>query len=190
MPLYQNTTVTSAYLTVGNYKIESAAYGTSAGGTWVNLGAGIVNKFGYNVTKYDVQAGNAVDPIEGVADETFTIDAELIEYEASRLAAISGGLLTKSAGTTGVTILKGGGKTDITSRAFKLTNRRLIGSVTSSTVILVYKATLDTGLQFTAKSDNDTDPVNVMPLTITGKLDTSKTAGTQLFSITRTYNNA
>jgi len=188
MPLYQNTSVVSAYLTIGNYKIECASVGTSAGGTWVNLGAGMVNSFGYEPTKLETQAGNAPDPIEGVADEVFKIDAELIEYNASTLAIISGGLLTKSAGTTGVTILKGGGKTSITEKAFKLTNRRLIGTVTSKTVILVFKATLDTGLSFTAKSDNDTDPVNVMPLTITGKLNTSLTAGTQLFSITRTYN--
>jgi len=147
-----------------------------------------VNKFGYEPTMLDTQAGNAVDPIEGVADEVFKIDAELIEYNASTLAIISGGLLTKTAGTTGVTILRGGGKSTVTARAYKLTNRRLIGAASSKTVILVFKATLDTGLQFTAKSDNDTDPVNVMPISITGKLNTALSSGAQLFSITRTYN--
>ena len=53
---------------------------------------------------------------------------------------------------------------------------------------MVYKAVVDNGLQFTAKSDNDADPVNVMAFTITGKNDSTKSAGSQLFSITRTYN--
>ena len=188
MATYQNSTVTSSLLILGNYKIETAAYGTSAGGTWVNLGAGMVNSFGHNVTKYDTQAGNAPDPIEGVSEETFTVDAEMIEYDASSLSSISGGLLTKSAGASGVTILSGGGLTTITERAYKLTNTRLISGVTHQTVVMVFKATLDEGLQFTAKSDNDSDPINVMPLKITGKLDTTLSAGAQLFTITRTYN--
>lgn len=185
MAAHQNTSVDSTKLTLGNYKIESAA---SAAGTYVNLGAGMVNSFGHNITMYDTQSGNAPDPVEGVADETFTIDAELIEYDASALAAISGGAMTKSDGASGVTVLDAGGNTTITPRAFKLTNTRLISGVTSETVITVYYATLDNGIQVTAKGDNDADPINVMPITITGKVDSSRTAGSQLFNITRTYN--
>ncbi len=185
MPLYQNTTIDSTKLILGNYKIESAA---SAAGSYVNLGAGIINSFGHNVVKYDTQAGNAPDPVEGVSDETFVIDGELIEYDASSLAAISGGMMSMASGASGVTTLNGGGNTTITERAFRLTNRRLISGVTHETVIVVYKATLDQGITFTAKSDNDANPVNVMPIKITGKLDSARTAGSQLFSITRTYN--
>lgn len=188
MPLYQNSTVTNSKLTIGNYKIETAAYGTSAGGTWVNLGAGMVNSFAHIITKYDTQAGNAPDPVEGIADETFTIDMELIEFDASALAAMSSGGMTKATGASGVTILNAGGNTTLTERAFKLTNTRLIAGVTCSTVILVYKATVDNGLAFTAKSDNDADPINVMPVAITGKIDATLSAGSQLYSLTRTYN--
>lgn len=186
MPIYQNSSVTSAKLIVGNYKIETAAYGTSAGGTWVNLGAGMVNSFNHAITKYDVQAGNAPDPIEGVAEETFTVDMELIEYDASVLAAISCGLITADTTTSSTqTVLKAGGNADLTNRAFKLTNRRMISGATKETVILIFKATIDNGLQITAKSDNDTDPINVMPVSITAKLDTTLSAGTQLYTITK-----
>lgn len=185
MALHQNTSVDTTKLILGNYKIESAS---SSGATYVNLGAGIVSKFGHNITKYDTQAGNAPDPVEGVSDETFTVEGEMIEFDASVMAAISGGAITKTTGASGVTIINGGGNTTISERAFRLTNYRLISGVTHSTVVVVYKATLDNGVQFTAKSDNDADPVNVMAFSLTGKLDSTLSAGSQLFSITRTYN--
>ena len=185
MPIYQNSSVATTNLLIGNYKIETAAYGTSAGGTWVNLGAGIVNSFNHNITKYDVQAGNASDPLEGIATETFTVDGELIEYDSSVLAAISCGAET-SASTTTQSVLSAGGNIELTPRAFRLTNRRIISGSTKETVIMVFKATLDNGIQVTAKSDNDTDPINTMAFTITGKLDTTLTAGSQLFTVTRT----
>lgn len=185
MPLYQNTTVDTAKLIIGNYKIETAAYGTSAGGTWVNLGAGMVNSFNHEITKYEVQAGNAPDPLEGISGETFTIEMELIEYDASVLAAISCGAMTATVSTT-QSVLNAGGNTTLTSRAFKLTNRRLISGATKETVIMVYKATLASGIQITAKSDNDTDPINILPVSVIGKLDSTLTSGSQLFSVTKT----
>lgn len=184
--IHQNSSVDTKKLILGNYKIETAAYGTSAGGTWVNLGAGILNSFNHNITKYDVQAGNAPDPIEGVANETFTFDMELIEYDASVLSAINGGI-TEADTTTSSTqsVFKAGGLSEITARAFKLTNKRMISGATKETVIMVFKATMDTGLSFTAKSDNDTDPIQTMAVTITAKNDSTLSAGTQLFTITR-----
>jgi hypothetical protein len=62
----------------------------------------------------------------------------------------------------------------------------LISGSTAQTIVTVFRGTVDTGIQMTAKGDNDTDPINVMPVTITGEVDATKTAGTQLFSITRT----
>jgi len=183
MPLYQNTSVNTANLIIGNYKIEVAA--TTVGSVYTNLGAGMVNSFGHNITKYDVQAGNAPDPIEGIAEETFTIDMELIEYDGSVLSAISGGMTT-TVTATALSTLTGGGNTTLTTKIFRLTNTRLISGATKTTIITVFKATLDNGLQFTAKSDNDTDPINVLAITITGKLDSTLTAGSQLFSIVKT----
>jgi hypothetical protein len=182
MANYQNSSVTSSKLILGNYKLESAA---TAGGTYVNLGAGQLTGFTHTPTFYDTQAGNAPDPVEGVADEEATFDLELIEYDASVLSAISCGLLTSSSTTT-LSTLNAGGATTLTPRAFRFTNTAIINGTTNQTIITVYKATLASGLALTTKSDNDTDPVNIMPLQIRAKLDSTRTAGSQLFNITKT----
>ena len=182
MATYQNTSVDSDMLVLGNYKIETAA---TSGGTYVNLGAGILNSFGHNVEMYDVQAGNAPDPIEGVADETVTFGFSLIEWDQSVLSVISGGLMTQSS-TSVLSTMVAGGATELTQRAYRLTNRRMIGVTTVETIITVFKALSDQGLQVTAKSDNDTDPINTLDYTVTGKKDSARTvAEGQLFTITK-----
>lgn len=181
MPLYQNTSVASNMLIIGNYKIEMAA---TASGTYINLGAGIINDWGQNITKYDVQAGNAPDPIEGIAEETFTISGELIEFDLSVLSGLSGGGMTYTSGASTLTV-DGGGNATLTPQCFRLTNRRMISGATKETIILVYNGTLDGGIKVTAKSDNDTNPLNIMPFAITCKPDTTRTVGSQLFKITR-----
>ena len=183
MPIYQNSTVTKTKLIVGNCTIESAA---SSGASFTNLGAGIVNSATHNVEKYDVQAGNAPDPIEGVSDETVTIEFEMIEFDGSVLASISGGLITET-NTSVLSTINAGGNPNLTPRAFKLTNKTITpGGTSAFTILTVYNATLEAGPSFNFKSDNDTDPVAVMPATIVAKLDTSKTRGQQLYQLTRT----
>ena len=183
MPLYQNTSVDSDKLIIGNYKIEVATVGSSVASTWDNLGAGMISAFGHNITKYNVQAGNAPDPMEGIATETFTISGELIEYDGEMLATAYGGILTVGSTATSASIIYGGGEATVTPKSFKLTNTRMVAGATEQTVILVYKGTFDNGLQFTIKSDNDQDPISVMSFSITGKLDSTRTAGDQLYSI-------
>jgi len=186
MPIYQNNSVDTTKLVLGNYKIESSPYASAAGSfVWVNLGAGMVNGWAYVPEKYDAQAGNAPDPIEGISRETFTIDMELIEFDTSVLSAISCGAMTTASTGTVMTVYMGG-NTALTPRAFRLTNTRLVSGSTKETIITVFKATMDGGLAFTAKSDNDADPVNVMPVTVTGKVDPTRSAGTQLATITKT----
>jgi hypothetical protein len=182
MPTYQNSTVSANKLILGNYKIETSA---SALGTYVNLGAGMVSGWGHKYDKYDVQAGNAPDPIEGIAKETFTVDFELIEYDASAISSMLGGAVTQTS-TAVLSTMVGGGNQVLTPRAFKLTNTRLIGGTTCQTILTLFSATVDTGIQMTAKGDNDTDPINVMPFTLTAEVDATRTAGSQLFQLTRT----
>jgi len=182
MPSYQNSSVSSNKLILGNYKIETSA---TSGGTYVNLGAGMLTDHGHDFDKYDVQAGNAPDPIEGIAKETYHINFELIEYDGSVLSAIQCGAISETS-TTSMSTINGGGNQVLTPRAFRLTNTRLISGTTCETIVTVYKATVDSGLQFTSKGDNDTDPINVMNISITAEVDATKTAGSQLFQITRT----
>lgn len=182
MGSYQNTSVTETKLIIGNAKIETAP---SAAGTFVNLGAGTITGFAYTPTMYDAQAGNAPDPIEGIADEECTIDGELIEYDASVLSAISCGMFTQTS-TTILSTLEAGGNSTLTPRVFRITNTRVISGSTVETIVTVKKAKLNTGFAINFKTDNDTDPVGVMPIQILGKLDATLTSGSQLFTITRT----
>jgi len=181
MPVYQNATVDSDELILGNCKMETAA---SAGASFVNMGAGICNDFQHVVEMYDVQAGNAPDPIEGVASETATVTFEMIEYDASVLTAIHGGLVT-SVITTNLSTINAGGNADntITPRAFRFTNTRTIDGTTVETILTLFSATLDAGPAINFKSDNDTDPIAVLPAAITAKIDGSLTAGSQLYSL-------
>jgi len=186
MPLYQNTGLNdSKNLVIGNYKIETSVYASAGGShTWVNVGAGMVNSFNHQIEKYDVQAGNAPDPIKGISRETFKISLELIELDLSVMAAISCGGLSYTSGASVLTA-SGGGAAELTPIAFRLTNRRLISSVTKETIIIVPYATIDNGLAVTAKSDNDANPINVYPVEITGDIDGTRTVGSQLYTITR-----
>jgi hypothetical protein len=188
MPYYQNTAADTTKLIIGNCKIETSA---TAGGTYVNLGHGIVSGFKHNVEVYTVQSGNGPDPIEGISKETATIDFQMIEYDASVLSAIQCGIISADTSTSSTqTVINGGGNSTITPRAFKITNTRMIGGVTKQTVLVVYKANMVTGLEIQFKSDNDADPVGVIPGQIMAELDTSLSAGSQLFKITRDLTTA
>lgn len=183
MAYYQNSAVTSSKLIIGNCKVETSA---TAGGTFVNLGVGMVTNFKHIVEPYTVQAGNGPDPVEGIARETCTADFSLIEFDASVLSAIQCGAIAADTTTSSTqTTINGGGNSTLTPRAFKFTNTRMISGVTKQTVITVYYATLNQGMGIDFKSDNDADPVGTMAFTMVGENDTSRTAGSQLFRIVR-----
>lgn len=185
MANYQTSRATSSKLVLGNYKIEVAL--TTVGGSYIDLGAGQVNSFAHVVEKFDVQSGNSPDPIEGISKETFTVDMELIEWDGTALSTIQGGMTNfTSAGSGGTAYtITGGGNSSITPRIFRLTNSTIYSGTVKTTIITIFRATMDNGMAVTAKSDNDTDPIQVMPITLTGKPDTTLTSGSQLFSIVR-----
>ena len=122
MALHQNTSVDSDILLVGNWKIETAA---SVAGTYQNVGLGGLTAWNHEVEMYDTQAANGPDPIEGIASEKLSFSFDAIEFDPSVFSALSGGLLTHTTST--VSTLYAGGNTVLTSRAIKLTQRRLIG---------------------------------------------------------------
>lgn len=189
MPLYQNTSVTTDALILGNWKIQVATVATyltvaSVASAVTNLGAGMVNSFGHNVTKYDVQAGNAPDPIEGIADETFVVSGDLMEFTVANVTTAWGGIVTTSTAiTTTLSILSGGGKSEMTPKTFLLTNRRIVNGASVETNVIVYKGYMTNGPQFTTKSDNDADPITTYSFEIEGVIDGTRTAGDQLYSI-------
>lgn len=189
MPLYQNTSVTTDALILGNWKIQVATVATyltvaSVASAVTNLGAGMINSFGHNVTKYDVQAGNAPDPIEGIADETFVVSGDLMEFTVANVTTAWGGIVTTSTAiTTTLSILSGGGKSEMTPKTFLLTNKRIVNGASVETNVIVYKGYMTNGPQFKTKSDNDADPITTYSFEIEGVIDGTRTAGDQLYSI-------
>jgi len=190
MALYQNTVVDSDLLTLGNWKIQVATYDSaytsysSVASACDNLGAGILNSFTHTPTFYDVQAGNAPDPIEGIADEVCEATGELIELGVAKFASAWGGILTTATAiTTTLAVLSAGGKTAQTPKTYLFTNRRVVNSASVETNIVIWKGYMKVGFAANFKSDNDADPITVYPFTIEGVIDGTRTAGNQLFAV-------
>jgi hypothetical protein len=177
MPIYQNKTVTDSKVEVWNYAIFIGTAGATAAAITTNLGAGMVSGFAYVEESFTSQAGNAIDPIEGIARETATLDIELIEYDGSAFSVLTGGTMAGSSGSVSV----GGLVTVKTARGIKLTNvRKLASGSNQTTTYVIERAYLQGGWSMAPKSDNDSDPVNVYSFSLICKpaLTTAATAAT------------
>lgn len=190
MALLQNTSFDSDALILGNWKIQVATYNSayttvaSVASAVTNLGLGMVTGFGHNIEKYNVQAGNGPDPVEGVATETFTITADLMEFTLANVVTALGGIVTTATAiTTTHSYLSGGGASVMTPKTFLLTNRRIVSGASVETNLVVWKGYATNGPQFTTKADQDADPVTSWALEIEGVLDATRTAGNQLYLI-------
>jgi hypothetical protein len=200
MAEHQINTVTSSLLTLGNYQVlvgTCASYLTVASAVSscvTNLGAGMVNSFAHVISRYEVQAGNAVDPIEGVASENFTVSGDLIEWSAAAMVSAFGGIMYTGSSDSAVTTIAaysevtGGGATVITPKCFILKNLRHFVTSAGTTMsgytyIVVWKATMKNGPAITAKGDEDSDPVQTMAFELEGIIDGSRTVGDQMFRI-------
>lgn len=198
MAEHQINTVTSSLLTLGNYQIlvgTCASYLTIASAVssvTTSLGAGMINSFAHVISRYDVQAGNAVDPIEGVAEENFTVAGDLIEWSAGAMVSAFGGILYLGSSESAVTSIAaysevtGGGATEIKPKCFILKNLRHFVTSAGTTMsgytyIAIWKATMKNGPAITVKGDEDSDPVQTMAFELEGIIDGSRTVGDQLF---------
>lgn len=166
MPMYQNSSVADAKVEVGNYAIYVGTLGATAAAITTNLGAGMVKSFAYVAESFTSQAGNAVDPIQGVAKETVTMSIDLIEYDGANFATLSGGVI---AGTSG-SLVVGGQTTVQAGKAIKLVNvRKLSGGTTQTTTYVLPNVFMNGGFTMTPKSDNDADPVNIYSFNLLAK---------------------
>jgi hypothetical protein len=166
MPIYQNATMNTDKVEIGNYTISVGAKGTSAGGTWVNLGAGTLKDFAYVPELINSQAGNALVPLYGTVRETATFSFDLIEYDGSAFSALSGGMMSGTSGSVTV-----GGLTSasiLTGKGIKLVNNRKLASGSAQTTTIVCnECYLNSGWTIGIKSDNDTDPISVYSFAMT-----------------------
>jgi hypothetical protein len=76
-----------------------------------------------------------------------------------------------------------GGLTDVSPRWWKLTNRQIVSGTVKERVFCVYSGSLVQGMNLAFKSSRDQDNVLEIPIKIKAVLDTSRTAGDQLFFI-------
>lgn len=179
---HQITSVDSDKLILGNYEIETAS---SSGAVFVTLGPGMLTSWQHTFTNTNIQSGNSVDPLEYIADEALTFGFDIIEYHASVISALQGGLVNTTAVTSTTSTLRGGGATELIQRAFKMTNTREIDGSTVETVITVFKAAVEGGMTIGVKSDNDSDPINVFSFACKAENDATLSAGGQLFTIVK-----
>jgi hypothetical protein len=166
--MYQLSSVTDAKIEIGNYAMYVGSVGATGASITTNLGAGMVKAFSYNPEMFTSQAGNAPDPISGVARETCTLDIDLIEYDASAFSALSNGMLASTTGGSVMTV--GGQVSSISGVGMKLVNtRKLNGGSTQTTTYVINKAVMAGGYSITPKSDNDADPIAVYSFSLTCK---------------------
>ena len=194
---YQQTSLTNANsLFEGGCRMGVAATaGVFAGGSLGTvLGIGNLTGFTENLEKTTTQAGNSDQPDMRVAVQTVTITFDMLEFWPPNWDKIRGGSLdvenaaTAStyiggAGTVTVNAFTTGGLNTLTGKAFAFENTTTVSGATAATMLIVYLARIEAGLTFTPKTDHDTDPVMVTPITLTAELDTSRTAGDQLYII-------
>ena len=192
---YQQTSLTNAgTLLQGGFRLGVAASAASfeSGSIGTVLGIGNLTSIQENLERTTTQAGNSDLPEELVANQSLTVSFELLEFWPPTFDAIRGGDLDTENSATASTYINGagtsnvfstGGLNTLTGKAFAFENTTMVDGATAVTVLIVYKAKIEQGLAFTPKSDHDTDPVMVMPFTLTGELDTARTAGDQLFII-------
>lgn len=199
----QSTAVTSGSTLLGGWAMAVAgtagtAVGEATAGLFEGfetfgsdqtiLGLGNMTGFTENIEKTTMQAGNSSEPDNGVANHTATITFETLEFHPPNWDIIRGGNLdvpstVESFLGGSAYVFSTGGLAVIDKKAFAFYNTKLIAGITVATIIVVYAARIEAGMVFTPKSDHDTDPVMVIPFTITAELATDRTVGEQLFRI-------
>lgn len=192
---YQETSLTNAgSLLEGGFRMGTAGTaGVFAGGSiGTVLGIGNLTGWTENIEKTTTQAGNSDQPDVRVANQSVTITFDMLEFWPPSWDAIRGtGLDTENSPTASTYIgglgtantITSGGLNTLTGKAFAFENTTVVSNATAVTVLIVYLARIEAGLAFTPKTDHDTDPIMVTPITLTAELDTSRTAGDQLWVI-------
>lgn len=195
---YQATSLANAgTLLQGGFTLGVAATAGifEAGSLGTTLGIGNLISLTENLERTTTQAGNSNLPEELVANHTIAVNFEMLEFWPPSFDEIRGGSLdTENEATAGtyvggggtagtVNTISTGGLNTLTPMAFIFRNITMVSGATAETVFVVYRAKIEAGMTFTAKTDHDTDPVMVVPFTLTGEIDTGRTAGDQLFYI-------
>lgn len=191
---YQQTSLTNTGTVLqGGFRMGVA--GTAgvfeSGSLGTVLGIGNLTGLTENIEKTTTQAGNSDQPDAQVANHTLTITFDLLEFWPPSFDLIRGGSLDTENSLTASTYLSSGtvntistgGLDTLAGKAFIFENTTYVAGATAVTILVAYLARIEAGMVITPKTDHDTDPVMVMPFTLTAELDTSRIPGDQLFII-------
>lgn len=152
---------------------------TTSGNYW-ELGAARGVKITETMDKFTVETDNTPDVMLGAKNQKITVEGNLLELNLLKLARMRNGYDTFS--TTTFTFDSGGNFT-ITPQALYLVHK---GASSSQTITAtIYYASVDEGLTIPFPRDNGTDVAEI-PFKFTGVCLSSKSAGTQLYSIVDT----
>jgi len=186
------TTIARAYATsIETASVKIAVTDTSkyflSAGAWDALPA-----IGDHITVsgFTDAANNGVKTVTAAVAGTITVSETLVdEVEGDTVTITRGGIATGATVYANYTYTPltsrtytSGGATSKTARIVRLTNT----DVNDKTwIMLVYKAYIGDGLSLDFPADDDRNPVPC-PITLIGKIDSTRTSGEQLFGITDT----
>lgn len=195
MPNYQNTgAVVANSWVLGSAKCEVAATVSGSAGDYTNIG--LIRELSIEeiIEKTSIQADNGPDFAKGIGRHQARVSFNMIEFYPPTWDTLRGGIDSQSSGSAGDALyiatayqaISTGGLEEITAKAYKFTNNRMISGATSETVFILYSVTLDAGFTFSYQSDNSDDPVMPVPFSGIADLVATRTQGDQLFYIETT----
>lgn len=79
--------------------------------------------------------------------------------------------------------LSSGGLASLNAKYYRLTNKEMVSGVAKYRYFVVYSGTIEAGLNLAFKSSNEGDSLLECPVSIKARMDSTRTAGDQLFYI-------
>ena len=182
----QTTTQHTAYV-FGSALIQ---IGATAGAATTNVGLARDVQVAEQIGKVWAQADDSVNPLGRSSRHTVAVSFTLLEFWPPYFDELRGqNFDTENEATAGTyvagtaNVISTGGNTKLSPLAIKLTNNTLQSGATTQTVMVVYSATVEEGLNLAMRSDNTADPILPLPFSFTGRLDNDRTSGDRLYII-------
>ena len=183
---YQTTTQKAAHF-LGSALIQ---IGATAGVATTNVGLARNIQIAENIGKVWAQSDDSVNPLGRSSQHTVAVNFELLEFWPPYMDELRGGNFdTENEATAGTyvagtaNVISTGGETKLSPLAIKLTNNTLQSGATTQTVIVIYSATVEEGLNMALRSDNTSDPILPLPMSFSGRLDNGRSSGDRLYII-------
>jgi len=164
--------------------------GATAGVATTNVGLARDVQVAESIGKVWAQSDDSVNPLGRSSRHNVTVSFTLLEFWPPYIDELRGqNFDTENQATAGTyvagtaNVISTGGNTKLSPLAIKLTNNTLQSGATTQTVIVIYSATVEEGLNMALLSDNSGDPVLPLPFTLVGRMDNDRTAGDRLYFI-------